>query len=247
MAPMGNINPAVAVFVAVGALCCGRALAVRSAVRSRFGELFWYASGIDSFAAAALLWASSEGTLVTQQRIVLGILGAVAGCLTLVQVGEWIRPAEGKNLVVAQAPTVTQGPGSAYSNNQQGGITAGTVNIGKLPRHLTPDQREIIINSLRGKRVSNLDVIFTTDPETAGYVQDIADAIHAAGIPFNSLRFGQIIGAYGISLYDPHGSASALADALTAAHINFSMATSRAGSDPYPPTTPALTIAPPGY
>jgi hypothetical protein len=30
----------------------------------------------------------------------------------------------------AQTPTVNQGPGSAYSYGQQGGITAGTINIG---------------------------------------------------------------------------------------------------------------------
>jgi hypothetical protein len=38
--------------------------------------------------------------------------------------------------------SLTLGPGSAVSFGQQGGITAGTVNIGAVARHLTPQQIE---------------------------------------------------------------------------------------------------------
>jgi hypothetical protein len=37
----------------------------------------------------------------------------------------------------AQSPVVNQGPGSAFSYGQQGGITAGTINIGPTRRSLS--------------------------------------------------------------------------------------------------------------
>ncbi|MGB0117777.1 MAG: hypothetical protein WBP73_13280 [Terriglobales bacterium] len=46
-------------------------------------------------------------------------------------------------------PIITQGSGSAFSINQQGGITAGTINYGAPDRRLTDDQKTSLENCLR--------------------------------------------------------------------------------------------------
>jgi hypothetical protein len=73
----------------LAAACFGRAVAMRAESRT---ELVWYTFGFIILAGTALLWASLESGAVVQQRIVLSILGAVAGALALVMAGEFIRP-----------------------------------------------------------------------------------------------------------------------------------------------------------
>jgi len=45
---------------------------------------------------------------------------------------------------------ITQGTGSAFSINQQGGVTAGTINIGEQPRVITPEDKEQLKSHLQG-------------------------------------------------------------------------------------------------
>jgi hypothetical protein len=149
---------------------------------------------------------------------------------------------EAQSPPAAQAPVVNQGPGSAYSSGQRGGITAGTVNIGPGSRHLSPTQKEELISDLRGKKVK-LDLIYSLDQETASFVTDFVDAFTMASVDFQKIIFGQTIPPqYGIFLYDPKGEAVELATALRNAKIPFMIAQSRAGTGPYPPQTPSLTI-----
>jgi hypothetical protein len=149
---------------------------------------------------------------------------------------------EAQSPPAAQAPVVNQGPGSAYSSGQRGGITAGTVNIGPGSRHLSPTQKEELISDLRDKKVK-LDLIYSLDQETASFATDFVDAFTMASVDFQKIIFGQTIPPqYGIFLYDPKGEAVELATALRNAKIPFMIAQSRAGTGPYPPQTPSLTI-----
>ena len=70
------------------------------------------------------------------------------------------------------SPSVTQGPGSAYSINQQGGITAGTVNIG--PSRLVFSQQlgdELLRTLPREKKVSMTSVGGNADQAVASQIQ----------------------------------------------------------------------------
>ena len=62
---------------------------------------------------------------------------------------------------------IVQGPGSALSVNQQGGITAAQVNLGIPNRHLTPEQKAAIASALKGK---------TCKVSSMGYELGAADA-----------------------------------------------------------------------
>ncbi|MGH9350589.1 MAG: hypothetical protein ACRD2G_00220 [Terriglobia bacterium] len=79
-------------------------------------------------------------------------------------------------------PSVTQGPGSAYSNGQQGGITAGTVNIAPPPRTITEDEASIIE---RGAKIdgSHKFLVWLTgaDPDIGPYSSALISALHKGG------------------------------------------------------------------
>src|SRR6202035_3593466 len=100
--------------------------------------------------------------------------------------------------------------GSAYSYGQQGGVTAGTVNIGSTPRHLSPTQKELLASSLRDKKVK-FDLIYSLDQENASFAQDFVETFTNAHADFEKIIFGQTIPPqYGIFLYDPKGEAHEL-------------------------------------
>src|ERR1700720_4564363 len=68
-------------------------------------------------------------------------LAATLLILALVSFCAWIYTnAQAQNPIpptaspISPPPTVNQGPGSAFSYGQQGGVTAGTVNVGPVPR-----------------------------------------------------------------------------------------------------------------
>jgi hypothetical protein len=98
----------------------------------------------------------------------MGIAGVVLGILLLgVAVGIALLP-DGN----AQSPPVVhQGPGSAFSFGQQGGITAGTVNIGPTDRG---DRRIPLLAKLRQEYVLSHDglspgLITGTEPVPADW------------------------------------------------------------------------------
>jgi hypothetical protein len=127
-----------------------RGLAMRTNARA-LDELLWYTTGALILAGAGLLWVSLEGEGVLQQRIVLGVLGALAGTSVLISLGEWIRPtsiAKAEPIQMVQnnlpPPNVTLGPGSIFSYGQTGGIAAGTLNVGPIPRMLNQPRMEAL-------------------------------------------------------------------------------------------------------
>jgi hypothetical protein len=74
----------------LAAACFARALNVKSS--SHLAEMFWYSFGAFFLASASLLWVSLEDHLMIQHKIVVGALGAILGCLTLLTLAEWIKP-----------------------------------------------------------------------------------------------------------------------------------------------------------
>ena len=79
-----------------------------------------------------------------------------------------------------QPPIVTQGPGSAYSTGQQGGITAGTVNLGPQRRQLKEQQKHEMITAL-AKAHGKVLIIRLGDPEAAALSADFTDVFQKAG------------------------------------------------------------------
>src|SRR5271155_334463 len=71
------------------AICCARGLAMRAAFAD---QIKWYAIGLGFLAGTCLLWAWSEAGAVPQQRVALGVVGAIFGNVLLIFVGELIRP-----------------------------------------------------------------------------------------------------------------------------------------------------------
>jgi hypothetical protein len=90
-----------------------------------------------------------------------------------------------------QPPTVNQGPGSAYSYGQQGGITAGTINIGpgrlafssQLGNELLakmPAKKQVLIRSVGG----------AADQNVANEIQAFLDQ---NGYEIQRMSFGMLI------------------------------------------------------
>jgi hypothetical protein len=88
-------NPAIiwTAAAALAAACFSRGLVMRSG-SNPFGELLWYTAGTFLLAGTAILWVSLEREMYTQQRIVLGVLGAIFGAVTLMTVGEFVKPTQ---------------------------------------------------------------------------------------------------------------------------------------------------------
>lgn len=125
---------------ALAAACFARGLKMRDS-KHLLMELVWYTVGVFLLAGAALLWVSLEKEMFVQHKVVLGITGAIAGSLALLSLGEFVRPTATKIGEPEAASSQSESHGKATFNsekiiqnvtsyNQQGGITAGTVNIG---------------------------------------------------------------------------------------------------------------------
>jgi hypothetical protein len=102
-------------------------------------ELKWYTIGFGFLAGTCLLWAWSEAGIVPQQRVVLGVVGAIFGGLLLMFIGELIRPTAS---VAQNDKGVSQSGSSGTSTGQSGGVTAGTINI-YPPPHAANNQSVI--------------------------------------------------------------------------------------------------------
>jgi hypothetical protein len=77
---------------------------------------------------------------------------------------------------------IVQGPGSVLSVNQQGGITAGQVNIGIPERHLTPEQKEAIVSAVQGKacKISSMGYDLGAS-DARGFAFEIQAALSSGG------------------------------------------------------------------
>jgi hypothetical protein len=77
---------------------------------------------------------------------------------------------------------ITQGQGSALSFNQQGGITAGTVNIAPPARHLAAEQKAEIVAALQGQTCSITMMGALSNVEDAqNYALELMSAFKAGG------------------------------------------------------------------
>jgi hypothetical protein len=127
-----------------------RGLAMRNNARA-LAELFWYTIGALILAGAGLLWVSLEGDGVLQQRIVLGVLGALAGAFILVSLGEWIRPSS------AQTPPVT--PNINGNCNNIGNNNFNCNIIGNLPLPFGDAEKSVLLGNVTKQRKIIISVI----------------------------------------------------------------------------------------
>jgi hypothetical protein len=209
----------------------------------------WWLIGLVPIGFVCLGWAHTEDQPMWVIRPIIFIIGALIGGTGALAIAEYVYPkanaqASNQPSAATQAPVVNQGPGSAYSTGQQGGVTAGTVNIGPIPRRLPPDKIAGIRDKLTGVHLS-LDVVVAGGRESKQFAEDIINAISVPGINITDrLNFDLMPGWEGVTIYDPEENIVAIRDALTAANIHISPAQNRPGQTPYPPKTPALIIAP---
>ncbi len=172
----------------LAAACFGRAIAMRTAPRA-LQELLWYTIGALILAGTCLLWASIEPGFVMQQRIVLAVIGALAGALALTTIGESIRPHPASAQSKQEQPGIpfAQVAQNVTSYSQSGGITAGTVNIGPVPRSLNnevwavPLKAKILRELPRDKPITVMAVM--GDSEAISLAQEIAAFLKANGFP----------------------------------------------------------------
>jgi hypothetical protein len=134
----------------LSASCFGRGLAMRAEARA-LPQLAWYTLGALILAGTSLLWTSLESEAVLQQRIVLGIFGALFGALALIAIGEFIRPSS----AIAQPP----GPGCSNSvgGNNTGTMTNNCVfNIGQQRLQFSDDLGTQLLAAMPGRKFVRL-------------------------------------------------------------------------------------------
>lgn len=79
-------------------------------------------------------------------------------------------PSSGAKRPARPIGSVTQGPGSAFSQNQSGGITAGTVNVGPPPANLTYQEELVSSPPESGEGLQVMKVRITTDRPIPGAI-----------------------------------------------------------------------------
>jgi hypothetical protein len=85
---------------------------------------------------------------------IAAVLFILAAALFCVWVYARAQNASPQLPAVVQPPVVNQGPGSTFSYGQQGGVTAGTLNLGPIPRQILSDEAGIISLSLIKSRTN---------------------------------------------------------------------------------------------
>jgi hypothetical protein len=154
----------------------------------------------------------------------------------------------------SQPPIVNQGPGSAFSYGQQGGVTAGTVNIGPIPRRLAPAQADMLSAELAQRNPSGVIEVQTdmmACPDCDSFAKQLEILLRSApALTVNPVRNGMTITAFkGVALgvrdknKIPH-SAQGILDAFHAMGADLSVIQ----QSPYDAGTDAvLIIAQPAY
>lgn len=126
--------------------------------------------------------------------------------------------------VSATPPQQINAPNGVVSINQQGGITAKTVNINLRPaaRHLSQEQRASLLNSLRTLSGSKLTITsISGTKEAANYATEILTVINEAGISIERNLIGIMAPpVYGI-IVSPDSRFLAFRTALQTAQIEF--------------------------
>jgi hypothetical protein len=81
-----------------------------------------------------------------------------------------------------QTGPISQGPGSALSVGQQGGITAGTINMQPPQRHLTEAEKSAIASAVQGKpcKINRIGYIINVE-DAQNYAAELRDAFGSGG------------------------------------------------------------------
>ena len=93
--------------------------------------------------------------------------------------------------------TVNQGAGSAYSYGQQGGVTAGTINIGPMQRHLSVADKAAMLARIPKTRKISIMVVLN-DAEANNLASEIDAFLRNSGY--------QVDGPHGAMMWSHSGT-----------------------------------------
>lgn len=88
---MGNPTIIWTVAGVLAAACFGLGLKMHDGPKI-LEELLWYTFGAFVLAGASIIWISMEKEMLIQYKIVIGVVGAAFGALTMLTIGEFIKP-----------------------------------------------------------------------------------------------------------------------------------------------------------
>jgi hypothetical protein len=146
-------------------------------VDRRLAEYGWYLVGLLPTVIVCFGWVAMLQHSMSIQRPLLGVIGAVVGAIVFVGIGELIHPSAAQappqsTTTQAPPPVVNQAPGSAFSYGQQGGITAGTINV--APGRLAFSEQlgnELVTKMPQKKTVNIRSVGGNSDQSVANEIQ----------------------------------------------------------------------------
>jgi hypothetical protein len=173
----------------------------------------FFVLGFIPLVAIDLAWTAVTSESWGVRLIVSGLIGAVAGAAILIASMESLRwlvtgaETQGKSATAqsetpskhpdtlaqqnvtpsspaGQPPIVNQGPGSAYSFGQQGGVTAGTVNIGPTKRSLSDPRAETLKHQMLSDFPRDKPITITAllgDAESVEFANEIHDFLKQNG------------------------------------------------------------------
>ncbi len=165
---------------ALAFLAIAHARAMKMKEQSRFAEeYFWYAGGLIPLALASIFLAANGDFPMIPQRILMFSIGALLGGSLLLGIGEIIRPMPA-NSQTPSSPVPPQqniyGGGNVFSYGQSGGITAGTVNVGPIPRSLNQPRMESLKKQIQDQVPKDKPIIVTAllgDSEAVNFAYEL--------------------------------------------------------------------------
>jgi hypothetical protein len=176
-----------------------------------------------------LAWCAVTTEPFGSRLIVSGLVGAFTGACLLIGATESLRwlvtGAEAQSAGSANGappPVVNQGPGSAYSTGQSGGVTAGTIYLGTQNRQIT-DVQQTTLKQQIGIAGAQIVINPLMPGEQEKFAQSIAFALQAAGASV-TVQIGNMIqnGQKGLLVQYDHAQEqpSAIFKALVLAGLN---------------------------
>lgn len=188
---MANLTIILAVASVFAAPCFARGMKMKDDCRV-LAEFFWYTIGSFIIMGALMVWISGEGEMLIQYRILIGFVGAVFGALSSLTFAEWIHPTPVAAQLKQDASMNDKITQNVTSHNQQGGITAGTVNIAPQKLDFSEDLGQKLLRRMpdKSKSVTMISAGNITD-------QAIADRYEAFlrqnGFAVVRMKTGQLI------------------------------------------------------
>jgi hypothetical protein len=152
----------------LAAACFARALAMRG--KSALVEALWYDTGAFFLLGASILWVTLEKDVVIQHRIVMAVLGAIFGGLSLYAISLWLRPPTAGAEPSLASPTAP--PSQAISPSHKSdvaqssnSITGLTIDNGGGGTGMTIDNSgggtgaNVVVNPRPGQSATGVEVI----------------------------------------------------------------------------------------